>query len=383
MSLICPLCGKYKPEDSLFCDDCSKKINTDFEINIHERGELNADKTVVEEEAIGSDDKSLHENRGAVEKKDKGISPYNYGSVESKYAKKSKRSGISLFWILIGVIILIGAFLIYNKTIHSKALEQRAWDAAVNENSVSSYLDYIESHPDGIHFDDAQAGLMKLKENEAVTWERLKASENLEELASFTRQYENSPYMPLVRMRIDSLSWMSALKLNSVESYSEYISDSQSGSLNGDYMYEASKRYEMLFQSTPVNSTEMDSIRSTVNGFYVSLSQINHKGMYDYLAPEVFRFFDSGGSTRERITGELMVTAAQIGSRRFSFEPNLEGIQYVRESNGKFKVNVPLFKSYTENGTTVNLPGYIAHIEMNSEFEIISIFESKPFPGSP
>ncbi|MDD3512294.1 MAG: hypothetical protein PHW97_10470, partial [Fermentimonas sp.] len=134
---------------------------------------------------------------------------------------------------------------------------------------------------------------------------------------------------------------------------------------------------------TPVNSTEMDSIRSTVNGFYVSLSQINHKGMYDYLAPEVFRFFDSGGSTRERITGELMVTAAQIGSRRFSFEPNLEGIQYVRESNGKFKVNVPLFKSYTENGTTVNLPGYIAHIEMNSEFEIISIFESKPFPGSP
>lgn len=371
MSLICPLCGKYKPEDSLFCDVCSKKMNSDFEINIHEKDELDLNTTVVEEQSEGADNNSSPENRSFDENK------------EMPPAKKSKKAGISLFWILIGVIILIGAFLVYNKTILTESLEQRAWETALNKNSVSGYLDYIESHPDGIHFDDAQAGLMKLKEDEAITWEKLKVSQNLDELFNFSRQYESSPYIPLVRMRIDSLSWISALKMNNVESYSEYLMNSQSGLINGDFITEASKRHEMLFQSTPVNTTEMDSIRATVNGFYASLSEINHSGMYKYLAPEVYRFYDSGGSTREQITGNLMVTAAQIGDRRFSFEANLESVQYVRESNGAFKINVPVVKSYSENGTTVHLPGYIAHIEMNSDFEIKSIFESKPFPGSP
>ncbi|MDD4777692.1 MAG: hypothetical protein PHV53_05305 [Fermentimonas sp.] len=394
MNLICPLCGKYKPEDSLFCDDCSKKINTDFEINIHESDELNEDKTVVEEQTEGISELTEEDTKltEVVEKqtevvedqtKEADNKSFDYDSVENKYPKKSKKIGGSLFWVLIGAIILIVAFLIYNKTILSKTLEQRAWDTAVNENSVSGYLEYIESHPDGIHFDDAQAGLMKLKEDEANNWDKLKVSQNIDELVNFTRQYESSPYIPLVRTRIDSLSWISALKMNSVGSYSEYIMNSQSGLINGDYISEATKRYEMLFQSTPVNSADMDSIRSTINGFYASLSEINHTGMYKYLAPEVQRFYDSGGLTREKITGQLMVTAAQIGNRRFSFEPNLEGVKYARETNGSYKVNVPVVKSYLENGNSVHLPGYIAHIEMNTDFEITSIHESKPFPGSP
>ncbi len=382
MSLICPLCGKNKPEDSLFCEECTKKISSDFEINIHEKDNIKADTKSVDTKLPESEELDSKSDNS----KEHCTSTHNskeYNTTVNNHPKRGKKSVATLFWIFIGVILLIGAFLIYNKTILDKTNENRAWETAVNVNSVNGYLDYIESFPDGIHFDDAQAGLMKLKEEEAITWEKLKVSENLDELVNFSRQYENSPYIPLLRNRIDSLSWISALKLNSVESYSEYLENSQGGLLNGDYVSEASKRHKMLYQSTPVNNAEIDSIRTTINGFYVSLSEIKHAGMYNYLAPEVHRFFDSGGTTREKITGELMVTAAQIGSSRFNFEPNLEGVQYEKEINGSYKINVPVVKSYSENGSIVHLPGYIAHVEMNNNFEIRSIYETKPFPGSP
>lgn len=386
MTLICPLCGNNKPKDSLFCDNCSNKINSDFEIDIHKKDNrnisaevnpaVNLSKSVISVDQRDLDSKPIREEKILSGSGDTKVN----GTNKELYKNRSKKVRGSLFWILVAVIVLIGSYLVYNKTIHVKNIERRSWDAAVNENSVSGYLAYIESHPSGIHFDDAQAGLMKLKEDEAITWERLKVSENLDELVSFSRQYETSPYMPLVKIRIDSLSWISALKINNAESYSEYMMNSQNGILNGEYMYEASKRHEMLFQSTPINSAEIDSIRSIVNGFYASLSEMDHTGMYKYLAPEVYRFFDSGGATRERITGELMITASQAAGRRFNFEPDLEGIQYEREANSLFKVNVPLVKSYSENGSTVHLPGYIAHLELNMNFEITSIYETKPFP---
>jgi hypothetical protein len=66
-------------------------------------------------------------------------------------------------------------------------------------------------------------------------------------------------------MRIDSLSWVSALRQNSTESYLEYINNSESGLLNGDYMSLAYRKYEMLSRQTLSNIDEMDSIGVTIN----------------------------------------------------------------------------------------------------------------------
>lgn len=402
MTIICPLCGKIKPEDSLFCDACSDKLNNDFEINIHENNHItsnklaNSDKSESLESPTASEEKDIFENKEeeavlSNELLDSEINDDNilnsnvvddYESTEKTIQKKRVDARRSLFWIVVVGIILIGAFLIYNKII-VRSIDRRAWESAVYENSVSGYLAYIESHPNGVYFDEAQSGLMKLKEIESITWERLKVSDNLDELVSFLRQYENSPYTPLIRIRIDSLSWISALRVNSVASYSEYMINTQNGLINGDYMFEASKRHEMLFQSAPVNSSEIDSIRSTIIGFYAALSRADQTGLYNYLAPEVYRFFDSGRTNRERITGQLMITTAQVRGQSITFEPNLESLMYERETNGSYKVNVSIVKSYLEDGMTLYLPGYIAHIELNTGFGIMSIYETKPFSGSP
>ena len=393
MSDKCPLCRNSRLEDSIFCADCTKKVQSDYEVmlpkskdNITEpKVELNSesvpysqiDKNIITENEVADEiaDDSNSVNDKSIEEK-----RYNDSNV---YPTKKSNKGKKLLRIVIAILILIGLYFTYYEVILEKNLERSAWETAVKENSVNGYLTYIEKHPSGTHFEEAQEGLMKLKQTEASMWEKLKVSENISELTGFITQFNNSPYLPLAEIRLDSLSWMVALKTNSAESYYEYIEFSRHGELRGVYTAEAQKRYNWLYQSTHVDVFELDSIRSTVSGFYSALSSLDHTGMYSFLATHVQRFFDSGGASKEKITGELVMSAAQTNNSKISFSPVIEGLQYKKTGNGFYEVNVPLVKSYTESNRDILIPGYIVHITLNPAFEITIIYETKPYSGAP
>ena len=393
MSDKCPLCRNSRLEDSIFCADCTKKVQSDYEVmlpkskdNITEpKVELNSesvpysqiDKNIITENEVADE---IADDSNSVN--DKSIEEKRYNDSNVYPTKKSNKSK-KLLRIVIAILILIGLYFTYYEVILEKNLERSAWETAVKENSVNGYLTYIEKHPSGTHFEEAQEGLMNLKQTEASMWEKLKVSENISELTGFITQFNNSPYLPLAEIRLDSLSWMVALKTNSAESYYEYIEFSRHGELRGVYTAEAQKRYNWLYQSTHVDVFELDSIRSTVSGFYSALSSLDHTGMYSFLATHVQRFFDSGGASKEKITGELVMSAAQTNNSKISFSPVIEGLQYKKTGNGFYEVNVPLVKSYTESNRDILIPGYIVHITLNPAFEITIIYETKPYSGAP
>ena len=371
MSQLCPTCGKIKLNDSLFCDDCTKKIRTEYEVDVPVPVDEHSEKNIKQNDAELSKPESEQSNTN-----------YNRDNEYQPVGKKRKPFK-SLLWIGVVALILIASFIVYNKTVRQKNLERSAWETAVKENSVDGFLAYIVSHPTGEHLEEAQSGLMRLKELEASAWERMKETGSISELRGFLQQYSTSPYVPLVKNRLDSLSWMVALYTNTVESYSEYISLTSRGEVKGEYLTLAENGYKLLYQSTPIDSEVLSNLRTTVNGFYTSLTSLDHSGMFRYLAPHVHRFFDSGGSSREKITGELLVTAAQSGGSRINFSPSLEDLQYKNSDNGSYIINIPVTKSYTSNGEAIQVPGYIAHIEVNNECQITGIYESKPFYGAP
>ena len=401
MSDKCPLCGNMRLQDSLFCADCTKKVQTDYEVVLPEGvdSEINGTTNSVEDEIaaeplkeeLSFKTKTAKEIATEASKEisdgDNSITEEpveeNYYNKSENYRENKNKKGKKLLRIALIILVLVGAYFVFYEVVLEKNLERSAWETAVKENSVDGYLSYIENHPSGVHFDDAQEGLMNLKRTEASVWESLKESESTSELKGFIAQYTNSPYLPLVETRLDSLSWIVALKTNSAESYYEYLEFSRHGDLKGDYVGEVQKRYDWLYQATPIEVSELDSIRATVSGFYSALSSLDHNGLYRFLAPHVNRFFDSGGASRERITGELVMTAAQTDNLRISFAPFLEGVQYKNAGNGFYDANVPLVKSYNDGNRDILIPGYIAHISLNSAFEINSIYETKPYSGAP
>ncbi|QRX63488.1 hypothetical protein JS578_11605 [Dysgonomonadaceae bacterium zrk40] len=281
------------------------------------------------------------------------------------------------------LLLLVVAFLLYNELIRKGNLERSSWDAAMKANSVSAYLQYIEKYPDGLHFADAQAALMRLKAEEAARWELLKKSDRVTELRDFLELNPESYYTPLVKRRLDSLTWMGALHSNTVAAYNDYMLMAESGGFNGDYLAEAETRYRQLFQSYPVDQATLDSIRSVVNGFTSALSSLDHAKLEPLLAPRLQRYYFRGPLTRERLLGELLVDAAKSTEPAIAYVVDLEGVQYEKTMEENYRVNVPLLKSYKGAGIDEQLPGYILHLEMNPSFQISSVHETKPYPGAP
>ena len=397
MSQLCPLCGKDKIGEALFCDECTKKIRSDYEVELPENGtgEIPREEgTASQEENEFTDHPEaapeLPENKEAPgddpatdEEADKAAAVVNSEPIAGYYYPEKKKKRGAFLWIVLTVLLLVGAFFIYNETIRKGNLERSGWETAVRENSVEGFLTYIESHPGGTHAEEAEAALLSLKLNEASVWERMKTTDKVTELRDFLQQNPASNYAPLIKRRLDSLSWMGALHANTAASYSDYMMMVQSGEFSGDYLSVAEERYEMLYQSFPVDVASLDSIRATVNGFYSSLSAVDHSGISRWLATTVHRFFDSGTATRERILGELLVAGAQTQGATLKFVPDLQSVQYDKTYNDNYKVNVPLLKTYMKEGSMEQVPGYIVHLELNPLFQIISIHETKPYSEAP
>ncbi|MGI6073135.1 MAG: hypothetical protein ACOYEA_00635 [Fermentimonas sp.] len=372
----CPLCGKSRMKGSVFCEDCAKRLNDDFEVKISQDDSFYnyEEKDEVEKYSVavvgkGDEDSSFEDN-----------------DIKDKTKKGKNRFWVKVVWFFVIVIFFVVSYFVYDKNVRQKNLERSGWEAAVKTNTVDGYIAYIMAFPYGTHIEDANENIRLLKESEAGEWQKIKNTGSLSELQGFLKNYTNSPYIPLVKQRLDSLYWAVTLNVNTADSYKEYITLTNSGKLNGEYLSLAENRYEMLYQDSPVNLDVLDSLKNTVEGFYSALSSMNHDGMYNFLAPHVNRFFGSGGLSRERIVGDLLVTAAQVRGARIDFQPNMDELQYVEDSSGgekNYKVNVALTKSYTVDNKLVQIPGYIVHIYVDDEFDIVSIYETKPYNTAP
>lgn len=56
----------------------------------------------------------------------------------------------------------------------------------------------------------------------------------------------------------------------------------------------------------------------------------------------------------------------------------MNAVAYEKTLIEHYKVNVPVQKTYVEGGKQKTVSGYIVHIELDSNFQIITISESKP-----
>jgi len=390
----CPLCGKNKSEEALFCDDCTKKIRNEYEVKIP--GRLNFAENVSAEESFSevSDTHLGRNERASQPVAEKGVAsseeevPILDNEVDlnidnadsfSRKHKHGKRKGVVFGCVLLAC--MLGAFsFVYKQHVTRQTQERIIWDAAMGANTVNGYLAYMNEYPNGKHFAEAEAKMKALKDREAAAWENLKTSKNITEFQDFLQQYPESPYRSLVSNRLDSLMWIDAYTANTAQRYSEYMVAVESGELPGNYYHEAQKRFEMLFQSYPVSTEESDKIKAVIEGFYGALSDEDYNKLAEYLAPKVYRFFNKGTDSRDNILKGLQLAKAKNPDSAVRFIPNLDALQYEKTPDDRVRVNVPLVKQYGgEEGPTRTVSGYIGHIEMDGGGHVVSIYETKPY----
>lgn len=419
MSSKCPLCGENKPEGNLFCPDCTVKLDSEYELNaptsknseadaVENTGD-NTDENTVEstgestaENEIEASEQNIEEKEPTEEEPIVIVPPSKLDEKAWKKQKEDKRTDsersyyeitrdkntnkITYTIILVSILVLtlIAALFAYNNHVKSDNLERSRWEAAQRENTVDSYLTYMDEYPQGTFGDEAYDHMISLKNDESVAWENLTVSENTLEFSDFLERYPESPYGRKVKNRLDSLVWESTMKENSAESYSDYIDRSTSREIMGDYIGEAQKRLKMLEQSTPVDEADMEQLREAVNGFFAGLSNMSHTELSEYLAPVLVRFNNSTQVPRDKMIGELMLLASKADAKSLRYDPEITKLKYEKMGNDTYWVNVPIQKIFEgNNGGTNQIKGYIVHLKLDFSFKIFSFHETKPFTTAP
>lgn len=391
MSLQCPLCGKSKTEGNLFCPDCTLKLNNEYEVSVP-RTENSDSNIEIEElkpeqahDSAVTDNKDLNKSSKLTQKELKEsvarTEKKYYEMTENKPRKKTRFIVISIFVV---VVILVSSLYLYNEHVKDQNLERSVWELAQRENSIDSYLEYIDAYPQGDYVAEAQEKMYSLKGNESEAWENLRSSESAIEFTAFLETYPNSPYEKMVRGRLDSIVWQSSLKDNSIEAYSDYLNMSNEGDITGQYIGEAQKRLNMLEQSAPINEYDLERIKETVDGFFSGLSNVSHTELSKYLSPIVSRFNNTTNIPNEKMVGQLLLLASKSDSKSILFEPEITKLIYEKQENDTYNVNVPVQKSFVKNdGATELIKGYIIHLKLDPNYRIYSFYETKPFSSAP
>lgn len=387
MSAYCPLCGKKRNEDSVFCDDCKKKIEREYEVDVPERKQESSDpqtemsiekKTVSTgtEEHLSEKDSSKIEKETSAEPEAK---PHVADDSEVLPGKPAKKRLVKSIWFISAILLFVLGFLYYGNNVRKSNLEKLQWDAALKENSIGGYIAYMVQFPKGKHYDIAEESIRILKDNEAASWEELQQTENSAKLRDFLNSHLESSLAPLIKKRLDSIEWISALNDNSAESYLKYKEMVQRNDFEGDYLLDAESRFRLLSQTYPVQQSELDSLKGLADGFFAALSSLDADRLERYLAPRVFRFFGPGGGTREKIIGDLLISGSKSQSPTISFVPDLNGLTYEKTQIEHYLVNLPVQKMFVNaDEKQVVSTGFIIQMEVDRDFQVITVIEDEP-----
>ncbi len=422
MSTKCPLCGNSKSDDSLFCPDCTEKLNNEYEVDVptsENRADANSNESSESkiepfgEEKLEESSQSATEqigvgvaqeitNKPPIDARRKKVAAPNFDKRAWRRQKEDKRSHSNksyyqlskekksgkviaiIFLIVVLVGVLVGGLYLYNDSVKGGNLDRSAWEVAQRENTVDSYLDYMALYPQGEYSSEAYSSMLKLKEIEAGEFENLLTSENTSEFTAFLEKYTYSPYARIVKARFDSLMWQSSLHENSVDAYSDYINRANSEEITGDYIGEAKKRFEMLNQSTPIDGGDLELIKSAVDGFFLGISTKSHAELSEHLVPVVVRYNNQTNLSSKQMIGQLLLQAAKEGAESLRLEAEVSNLKYEKMDNGTFEVNVPLQKIFENNDGVINqIKGYIVHLKLSPAFKVYSYHETKPYTEAP
>ena len=182
MSLICPLCGKTKTGESLFCPDCTVKLNSEYELSVPESereipNENEVEKNEVEEVApapISNEEQEIDKIPPKLDKKawkkrkedERSHSEKSYYEISRD--KKTNKVRFIIVSIFILILLLIAALYIYNQHVKSDNLERSQWELAQRTNTIDSYLAYMDEFPQGSFVSEAHTKIISLKDDETA-----------------------------------------------------------------------------------------------------------------------------------------------------------------------------------------------------------------------
>ncbi len=281
-------------------------------------------------------------------------------------AKKHTWVYILVVGIILAAIVGLGVVYYFYQSSQS---EDKAYVMLEGNENVQDYEDYLKNFPNGPHAEEVRQRLEELKTMYA-DWTRIQNSEYATDFERFKESHPTSTLVKQADMKIDSLDWVTAQKLNTPEAMEEYLDKHP----EGRYVSEAGIAQNEL-ANTQVSDAERQGISESLNGFFQAFANNDEASLFTYITPTMTQFLSKRNATKADV-GNIVKNTYSEDIENCSFVLNNDyQITKSVSSDGKvtYKVSFSVDQHIQRSGEGKTFGSYTANATLTGDLKLSAL----------
>jgi gas vesicle protein gvpC repeat-containing domain protein len=274
-------------------------------------------------------------------------------------------------YVIIALCILIpaavaGGFYFY---LNQQVSEQEAYELLNNNETIEDYENYLNRYPSSHHADEVRERLQKLRTMYG-DWQRIANSSYASDFERFRQNYPQSLLVKQCELKIDSLDWETAKKLNTPEALADYMEKHP----DGRYAQDASQVQNTLEKSI-VTPEERSQISSAFHGFFQAFGENDNASLFTYITPTMTQFLSKKNATKADV-GDIINRTYSSDIENCSFVVN-DDYQIKKavdeQGNTTYTVSFSVDQHIERTGEGKTFGSYTVNATLNGEMKISSL----------
>ena len=274
-------------------------------------------------------------------------------------------------YVIIALCILIpaavaGGFYFY---LNQQVSEQEAYELLNNNETIEDYENYLNRYPSSHHADEVRERLQKLRTMYG-DWQRIANSSYASDFERFRENYPQSLLVKQCELKLDSLDWETAKKLNTPEALADYMEKHP----DGRYAQDASQVQNTLEKSI-VTPEERSQISSAFHGFFQAFGENDNASLFTYITPTMTQFLSKKNATKADV-GDIINRTYSSDIENCSFVVN-DDYQIKKavdeQGNTTYTVSFSVDQHIERTGEGKTFGSYTVNATLNGEMKISSL----------
>lgn len=221
-----------------------------------------------------------------------------YNNMPSQTPNKKSKTPL-IITIIVVVLLLIGGgvyFYVSNNAAHE---EEMAYEVLENNNNPQDYEDFLQNYPNSEHADEVRSRLQKLQDM-LSKWNSIALSDDVNDFVNFKEQFTDPQYCCLCDIKIDSLDFITAQRVNTPEAFQRYLDNHP----DGRYASEASVAQGSL-REQEVTETDREQITEVLTDFFNGFANRDESKICANISSTMTTFLHQHNATKADVLSKI------------------------------------------------------------------------------
>ena len=221
-----------------------------------------------------------------------------YNNMPSQTPNKKSKAPL-IITIIVVVLLLIGGgvyFYVSNNAAHE---EEIAYEVLENNNNPQDYEDFLQNYPNSEHADEVRSRLQKLQDM-LSKWNSIALSDDVNDFVNFKEQFTDPQYSRLCDIKIDSLDFITAQRVNTPEAFQRYLDNHP----DGRYASEASVAQGSL-REQEVTETDREQITEVLTDFFNGFANRDESKICANISSTMTTFLHQHNATKADVLSKI------------------------------------------------------------------------------